>query len=31
MAENALLDRQAGWMTEDKGVGGCMACGAFEK
>ena len=31
MAENALLNRQAGWTTEDKGVGGCMACGTFEK
>ena len=31
MAENALLDRWAGWTTEDEGVGGCADQGAFKK
>ena len=31
MAANALVNRWAGWTIEDKGVGECVACGAFEK
>ena len=31
VAENAVLDRRAGWMTEDEGSAGVRGAGAFEK